>query len=140
MFRGKEGFTLVELLIVLAVIAALLATITPVAMNAVRKARATRVAGDLRNVKSAFEQCVAVEAASWTDNCNGIDLLYQHNYINRQPDNITVTGADKGDTIEATVEYTLDKPSADDISKVYEEAQSCNSSHTCVHARIGKFW
>ncbi len=46
--QRKEGFSLVELMIVLAVIAALISTITPVAMNAVRKAEALKVAMNFR--------------------------------------------------------------------------------------------
>lgn len=48
MFSRKRGFTFIELLIVLAVIAALLASITPVAMNAIRKAKAIQVAFNLK--------------------------------------------------------------------------------------------
>jgi general secretion pathway protein G len=46
--QRKEGFSLVELMIVLAVIAALISTITPIAMNAVRKAEALQVAMNFR--------------------------------------------------------------------------------------------
>ena len=58
--RRKEGFSLVELLIVLAVMAALIATITPVALNAIRKAKATQVAQNLKTLASAFENAVYV--------------------------------------------------------------------------------
>ncbi|TYB84130.1 MAG: type II secretion system protein [Kosmotoga sp.] len=63
MRRRKEGFSLVELLIVLAVMAALIATITPVALNAIRKARATKVAQDLQALASSFENYVYVNDA-----------------------------------------------------------------------------
>ena len=52
----KKGFTLVELLIVLAVIAALMAVATPMALNAVRTAKASQVAQNLNALKSAVEQ------------------------------------------------------------------------------------
>ncbi|MCX7654099.1 MAG: type II secretion system GspH family protein [Fervidobacterium sp.] len=51
----KKGFTLVELLIVLAVIAALMAVATPLALNAVRNAKASQVAQNFRNLKAAIE-------------------------------------------------------------------------------------
>lgn len=57
----KKGFTLVELLIVLAVIAALMAVATPMAMNAVRTAKASQVAQNLNALKSAVENYVAME-------------------------------------------------------------------------------
>lgn len=52
----KKGFTLVELLIVLAVIAALMAVATPMALNAVKTAKASQVAQNLNALKSAIEQ------------------------------------------------------------------------------------
>ena len=58
--RRKEGFSLVELLIVLAVMAALIATITPVALNAIRKAKATQVGQNIKTLASAFENAVYV--------------------------------------------------------------------------------
>jgi len=54
----RKGFTLVELLIVLAVIAALMAVATPMAMNAVKQAKASQVAQNLNALKSAAEQYV----------------------------------------------------------------------------------
>lgn len=57
----RKGFSLVELLIVLAVIAALIATITPVALNAIKKAKATQVAQNLKTLASAFENAAYVD-------------------------------------------------------------------------------
>ncbi|TYB88880.1 MAG: type II secretion system protein [Kosmotoga sp.] len=53
--QRKEGFSLVELMIVLAVIAALISTITPIAMNAVRKAEALQVAMNFRVLAMSME-------------------------------------------------------------------------------------
>jgi len=63
MKNRKRGFSLVELLIVLAVIAALIATITPVAMNAIKKAKATQVAQNLKTLASALENAAYVNGA-----------------------------------------------------------------------------
>ena len=60
MKNRKRGFSLVVLLIVLAVIAALIATITPVAMNAIKKAKATQVAQNLKTLASALENAAYV--------------------------------------------------------------------------------
>jgi len=60
MKNRKRGFSLVELLIVLAVIAALIATITPVALNAIRKAQATKVAQNIKTLASAIENAAYV--------------------------------------------------------------------------------
>lgn len=56
----KKGFSLVELLIVLAVIAALIATITPVALNAISKAKATQVTRNITTLAKTFENAVYV--------------------------------------------------------------------------------
>jgi type IV pilus assembly protein PilA len=55
MRKRKEGFTLVELLIVMAVIAALMGALVPVALNAIKHANATRVAENLRSIQSAVQ-------------------------------------------------------------------------------------
>ncbi len=62
----KKGFSLVELLIVLAVMAALIATITPVALNAIQKSKATQVAQNLKTLASAFENKAYVDGADET--------------------------------------------------------------------------
>ncbi|KUK89915.1 MAG: Uncharacterized protein XE05_1915 [Thermotogales bacterium 46_20] len=64
MKNRKKGFSLVELLIVLAVIAALIATITPVALNAIRKAQATKVAQNIKTLASALENAAYVNGVS----------------------------------------------------------------------------
>ena len=61
MKNRKRGFSLVELLIVLAVIAALIATITPVALNAIRKSQATKVAQNIKTLASSIENKAYVD-------------------------------------------------------------------------------
>jgi general secretion pathway protein G len=62
-------------LIVLAVIAALIATITPVALNAIRKAKATQVAQNLKTLASAVENKAYVEGAGSLTSTLSITLL-----------------------------------------------------------------
>ena len=57
----RKGFTLVELLIVLAVIAALMAVATPMALSAVKTAKASQVAQNLNALKTAVENYVSAE-------------------------------------------------------------------------------
>ncbi|PIJ61087.1 type II secretion system protein [Mesotoga sp. H07.pep.5.3] len=75
MKNRKRGFSLVELLIVLAVIAALIATITPVALNAIRKSQATKVAQNIKTLAAAIENAAYV---------NGVTT---NNEIKRDTDN-----------------------------------------------------
>jgi len=55
-FRGgrRKGFSLVELLIVLAVTAAIIAVVTPIGIHAMRKSKAVSVARDLKTLSQAF--------------------------------------------------------------------------------------
>ncbi|ACR79142.1 MULTISPECIES: lamin tail domain-containing protein [Kosmotoga] len=57
----KKGFTLVELLIVLAIIAVLVAALIPPAMNSIRKAKAVQVARNLKNLSIGFENKILVD-------------------------------------------------------------------------------
>jgi len=86
----RKGFSLVELLIVLAVIAALIATITPVALNAIRKAQATKVAQNIKTLASAIENAAYV---------NGID---NSDFIKKSTSgDLTITIADLGRDIDS---------------------------------------
>jgi general secretion pathway protein G len=49
----KQGFTLIELVIAIAIIAILAAVVAPKAYRAIEKAKVTRVSADMRNVKTA---------------------------------------------------------------------------------------
>jgi len=71
MKNRKRGFSLVELLIVLAVIAALVATITPVAMNAIKKSKATQVAQNLKTLATALENSAYVNGVQGDKILNG---------------------------------------------------------------------
>ena len=51
--KRRSGFTLIELMIVLAIVAALAAILTPMGMNALNRAKATQYIADIRNIKSA---------------------------------------------------------------------------------------
>lgn len=75
MKNRRRGFSLVELLIVLAVIAALIATITPVALNAIRKAQATKVAQNIKTLASSFENYLYVEGKDGINDISSIKSL-----------------------------------------------------------------
>jgi len=145
----RAGFTLIELLIVMAVIAALLSTVTPVAMNAVIKAKATQIAMNLRNLKSAVEQCIIVEESTDTT-CTTIGGLVESAYLSRNPGEDYKIGEVSGDgVISVWIGYKGDmKPGR--IFQVYDEVitgDECknhfnddSSFKVCVEARIGKYW
>ena len=53
--RKRNGFTLVEVLVILAILAALAAILVPTVANQVRKADVGRVVGDLDNLRTGVE-------------------------------------------------------------------------------------
>src|SRR5882762_8948442 len=91
--KNRGGFTLVEIMIVVAIIALLAAIAVPNFLRARKRSQATRILEDLRMIDSALDQ-YAIEnnksggqAANWTDvkgylktgsslyNSGGIDML-----------------------------------------------------------------
>ena len=91
MKNRKRGFSLVELLIVLAVIAALIATITPVALNAIKKSQATKVAQNMKTLAAAIENAAYV---------NGYNATTGKIYKNASKDPLEIS--DLGRDIDAT--------------------------------------
>lgn len=146
--RRNEGFTLVELLIVLAVIAALLATITPVALNAVKKAKATQVAQNLRNIKTAIEQYFYTEqpnlgtAATEIGSSTLFGSLTHYNYLSENPGSsgysATVYGFENG-VAYATVAYTLGDVSTKMVTDTYPDAAASGSLIYATFT-IAKYW
>jgi len=101
----KKGFSLVELLIVLAVMAALIATITPVALNAIRKAKATQVAQNLKTLASAFENMLYVDGTSnittdVSELARDVDENYKIAYESNTTGEYTVTVYYKGGDVD----------------------------------------
>lgn len=54
----KKGFSLVELLIVLTIFAALIAIVTPIALNAISKAKATQIAENIIIIRDSLTETV----------------------------------------------------------------------------------
>ncbi len=52
--KKQKGFTLVELLIVVAIIAVLAAVVTPVALNAINDSKATAVYAEIKSIETAY--------------------------------------------------------------------------------------
>jgi len=145
--RRKEGFTLVELLIVLAVIAALMATITPVALNAVRRAKASQIAENLRNIKTAIENYYYTESTDATYDAVADDLigvLVTNHYLNTDPgDNYVATTSDSWTNGELTVmlRYIGGDVALSQIQKVWSEVTNLGTGvGVGVTFTIAKYW
>jgi len=114
----RKGFTLVELLIVLAVIAALMSVATPLALNAVRNAKANQVAQNFRNIKSAVENYWNVEKPNPTAPIGPAQLV--PNYLSNMPANFSLTGPRAGSqpgVYNVTIIYSAKDVHGDDVRK-----------------------
>ncbi len=137
----KKGFTLVELLIVLAVIAALMAVATPMALNAVKTARASQVAQNLRNIMTAIENYVNTEQGFPDD----IDVLVSSNYLSSKPANYTINAAPTpvnwtdGEE-KAIVKYTGGDVDVDDVKKQNPNVINDGSDNPTMEATVVKWW
>ncbi|HNS66883.1 MAG TPA: type II secretion system protein [Mesotoga infera] len=71
----KKGFSMIELLIVLSIIAALIALIVPIAMNASQKARATEIAKNMKTLADSIERIALTDGVDNNEKIKGIDSL-----------------------------------------------------------------
>jgi prepilin-type N-terminal cleavage/methylation domain-containing protein len=86
----RKGFTLVELLIVMSIIAALMSVATPVGLNALAQAKATNVASNFRTLEQALIQMITLEQNPPTSG-DILDYLYTQKYISSKPQGFQVT-------------------------------------------------
>jgi len=144
----RKGFTLVELLIVLAVIAALMSVATPLALNAVKNAKASQVAQNFRNIKAAFENAWNTERGK----INNVDLttnggtlklsdLQAAGYLSSVPSgfsDITVSAPSNG---VYTVYFTYDNTDVD-VDRVVTQYADVKKEGTKAKLEfsVQKFW
>src|SRR5205085_11351008 len=88
--RGPAGFTLVEIMIVVAIIALLAAIAVPGFLRARKRSQASRVTNDLRLIDSAVDQ-YAIENNKSTG--NAVDVTVWTRYLKKDT-NLSVSGND----------------------------------------------
>jgi general secretion pathway protein G len=72
----EKGFTLVEMLVVLVIIAVLVSIILPNALRSIDNANIKQAAADLRNIDAALNLCYTTNNQNWA-NCTPIANLWQ---------------------------------------------------------------
>ncbi|SHN63556.1 type II secretion system protein [Fervidobacterium gondwanense] len=140
----RKGFTLVELLIVLAVIAALMAVATPLALNAVKNAKASQVAQNFRNIKTAVENYWNTEKPTAAAAITGISIgtLVSSKYLSATPTNFSVavtTGT--GGVYNCTITYSGKDVDADKVrSNGMGEVQGNTGADLTLTFNLQKWW
>lgn len=83
---NKKGFTLIEMLVVIAIIAVLVAIIIPVVGNSTGKAQAATDAANLRSAQAALTIAVLDKGASTTQTDAGTATTYETLTGNKAPE------------------------------------------------------
>ncbi|NMB35758.1 MAG: prepilin-type N-terminal cleavage/methylation domain-containing protein [Firmicutes bacterium] len=78
MFKEEEGFTLVELITVVAIIAILGAVVTPNILKAIENSRVVAVVSDIKTIKNAALAYYA-DTGRWPENSSGDDPGFLNN-------------------------------------------------------------
>jgi len=147
--KARKGFTLVELLIVMAIIAALMAILIPMAGGAMKKARATKIAVTMRNIEQAAEQWLMAELPDSyniaIENGQGGNDLESKGYLNDGDYTgygLTITESNGVITIQVTYstnDSDLGNLIVSSLSDAYPDANYNNNTVT-IQKTINKFW
>jgi len=108
--RRRSGFTLIEMMIVLAIIAALSATLVPIAMNALNQSKVTGNLTDVQSIRMAAMQYF-YKHGEFPETMSADTFDIYLTWSNLQGDNLVEqTSGDKGYVIEdsATKERSID--------------------------------
>jgi len=108
----KEGFTLVEVLIVLGIISILASIAIPSVNGLINQAKATKVVTEMQNVQVAIMNygIYNPDLSSLT-----FDELLSDGYLTSKPENIDI---DTSYPLEIRIEYSGDAPSASQLNKI----------------------
>lgn len=132
----ERGFTIVELLIVMAVIAAIISALVPVGVNAIRRAKATSVALDLSQISKAIMSDFYLnhDVTPTLQKLKGY-FPNSEEWILKQFElkvmNSTVTNA--------CVWYVPNDVTASEVQKVYPAAVA-SGTHPMICVTMEKYW
>jgi len=127
MNKGQQGFTLIELMIVVAIIGILAAVAIPQYQNYIAKSQVSRVMGETGAIRTAIENCMM----------NGIaeadcDVGWTASNLIGEGDGVTINGND-----ELEVTYSLADGTASIDATFGNNASSAIAGETLTWTRIG---
>jgi len=117
----KKGFTLVELLIVLAIIAALMAVATPTGINTLAQAKATTVAANFRTLHQSIIQMLMLEKNPPISDI--LDYLYTNGYISVKPEGFLIYYINSGSEKAYAIKYVNDDVKAANVRNINNSVQ-----------------
>ncbi len=137
--RKRKGFTLVELIIVMAVIAALMTALIPLAIGAVRKAEASQIARNLRAIQKAVEEyCLVLSPMTGPENVNDLAIGIQGRINDKLYGIIQVTT--DGSIIKYFVYYQGKNFSIKEVVEHFFDVQTGPIGQFGVYARLPLMW
>ena len=145
--KARKGFTLVELLIVMAIIAALMAVLIPMAGGAMKKAKATRVGVVMRNVEQGAEQYIMAYLPDTGTNIS-TSTLVQNGYVSENDilNQITLTTTISATSYTISVKYDHGSSDQDLIDMIYSTLKetftdiSTTTNSITITATGSRFW
>jgi general secretion pathway protein G len=109
----KEGFTLFEVLIVLAVIAVIASISIPAVGNILKKADATKVVTEMNNTKTALMNFIVMNRSEAKESLE-ISKLYDEGYLENIPSGISI----EVDPPNAYILYDMTNHSLGELQKI----------------------
>ncbi|PNR96469.1 prepilin-type N-terminal cleavage/methylation domain-containing protein [Petrotoga olearia] len=110
--KFKEGFTLVEVLIVLGIISILASIAIPSVRGLINRANAVKVVTEMQNV-----QIAVMNYGIFNPNLSDLtfEKLLSDEYLTSKPENIEI---DSTNPLEIKIQYTGDTPSATELKNI----------------------
>ena len=125
--KWKEGFSLVEVIIVLGVIAIITSIAVPSVSGLINQAKATKVVTNMRTLQSSI-----VQYSIYNDDLTGLDFqdLIDAELLTAAIPDLTISKADFSD--EVTISYTSDTPDASKLQTIDPQIQIINNDPSIV--------
>jgi prepilin-type N-terminal cleavage/methylation domain-containing protein len=112
--KFNEGFTVIEVLIVLGIISILASIAIPSVTGLINQAKATKIVTEMQNV-----QVAVMNYGIYNSTLSGVTFaaLLSDGYLTSQPENIEIV-KDSSTPLEIRIVYDGDSPTATELKKI----------------------